>query len=245
VPLNCSSNCPGLAVMQCRWPLTMLQPRQLSSTAYCKGAITAETKKERYMYYRPSAHPARCVRDPKYCRKFHIREELVDEFFTEFLGKLSFDDEIMEWIVEVMRASHTEIKEENDQAILRLKREYDRLQERIYKMYLDKLDGIITPSFYENASQEWRGQQNRCSTQIEIHRNANEAFIEEGLEVLNFATNAKALFSKQAPKTKRNALKIVLSNCVWKDGELLAEYHHPFDILAQNSPEITANETGN
>jgi site-specific DNA recombinase len=31
---------------------------------------------------------------------------------------------------------------------------------------------------------------------------------------------------------KRTLLNFLLSNCVWKDGKLTAEYRHPFDMLA-------------
>jgi hypothetical protein len=40
------------------------------------------------------------------------------------------------------------------------------------------------------------------------------------------------LFENQPANEKRKLLDFVLSNSVWKNGKLLAEYRQPFDLLA-------------
>jgi len=40
------------------------------------------------------------------------------------------------------------------------------------------------------------------------------------------------MFESQPANEKRKLLDFVLSNSVWKNGELLAEYRQPFDVLA-------------
>ena len=59
-------------------------------------------------------------------------------------------------------ASHADERREHEEAIKRLRAEYDRLQNRIHAMYVDKLDGKVDGVFFERMSGEWRGEQDRC-----------------------------------------------------------------------------------
>ena len=64
------------------------------------------------------------------------------------------------------------------------------------------------------------------------HQTANRSYIEEGVQLLELAHNAHALFESQPATEKRKLLDFVLSNCTWKGGELTAKYRQPFDVLA-------------
>jgi site-specific DNA recombinase len=44
--------------------------------------------------------------------------------------------------------------------------------------------------------------------------------------------NAQALFERQPTREKRRLLNFVLSNCSWEDGEVVATFRQPFDLLA-------------
>ena len=67
---------------------------------------------------------------------------------------------------------------------------------------------------------------------IETHVTANQNYIEEGIKLLQLARRAHELFENQPANEKRKLLNFVLSNSVWKNGKLLAEYRQPFDLLA-------------
>ena len=56
--------------------------------------------------------------------------------FTDLLGRLKFDDEVLEWVREAVHASHADEKREHEEAIKRLRTEYDRLQNRINAIYV-------------------------------------------------------------------------------------------------------------
>ena len=65
-----------------------------------------------------------------------------------------------------------------------------------------------------------------------MHATANQNYIEEGIKLLQLARRAHELFENQPANEKRKLLNFVLSNSVWKNGKLLAEYRRPFDVLA-------------
>ena len=134
---------------------------------------------------------------------------------------------------DALHSSHTDERREHEDAIKRLEVEAQRLNDRIHAMYVDKLDGLVDTAFYEKMSNQWREEQARCQREIERHRNADKSYLEEGIALLDLAQNAQRLFAKQEPREKRRLLNFLLSNCTWEDGEVVATFRQPFDLLAK------------
>jgi site-specific DNA recombinase len=208
----------------------------LIECGHCSCAVVGEIKKQRYVYYHCTGYKGKC--DEPY-----VREEVIEHKFTEILGQLAFDEEVLDWVREALRQSHGQEKRDHDEAIARLQAEYNRLQDRIDAMYVDKLDGRVDMAFFDRMSAQWRAEQNRCQRQIEEHQGANQSYFEEGIRVLELARNAPRLFEKQKAHEKRRLLNFVVSNCSWKDGELAATLRQPFDILAK-TVTLSARKAG-
>ena len=141
-------------------------------------------------------------------------------------------------------ASHADERREHEEAIKRHQAEHKRLQDRINAMYVDKLDGLVDTAFYEKMSNQWREEQNRCQREIDRHQNADKSYQHEGVALLDLARNAQRLFAMQEPREKRRLLNFVLSNCTWEDGEVVATFRQPFDLLAETATAATRVETG-
>jgi site-specific DNA recombinase len=207
----------------------------LISCGHCGCSIVGEIKKKRYVYYHCTGYKGRC--DEPY-----VREEVIEQQFGDLLGRLKFDDEVLDWVREALDASHADERREHEEAIKRLRAEYDRLQNRIHAMYVDKLDRKVDGVFFERMSGEWRGEQDRCQREIEQHQTADQSYLEEGGRILELARNAQRLFEKQEPREKRRLLSFLVSNSSWKGGELTIVLRQPFDLLAKIAA-ITNQET--
>jgi len=72
-----------------------------------------------------------------------------DALFTELLGQLRFDDEVLEWVCDALRASHADDRREQEEAIKRHQAEQKRCRGRVNAMYVDKLSGMVDATFYE------------------------------------------------------------------------------------------------
>ena len=57
--------------------------------------------------------------------------------------------------------------------------------------------------------------------------------------------NAQRLFERQEPRQKRRLLNFVLSNCSWEDGEVVATFRQPFDLLAETTAIAARQAAGN
>lgn len=132
----------------------------------CGCAVVGEIKKERYVYYHCTGRADKCQGNPTTCRRKYVREEVLEKQFTELLGRLHFDNEVLEWVRDALHASHADQRREHEEAIKRHQFECKRLQDRINAMYVDKLDGIIDTAFYDKMSKQWRDELNRCQHEI-------------------------------------------------------------------------------
>lgn len=200
----------------------------LMNCGHCGCAMTADIKKERYIYYHCTGFKGKC--DEPY-----VREEVVAEKFADILGQLTFGEETLAWVTGALRQSHADERAEHETAIARLRAEHDRLQNRLHAMYVDKLDGRITNSFYVQMSEQWQVEQDALTQEIARHQAADRSYLDEGARLIEVAQGAKRLFVKQKPEAQRKLLDFVLSNSTWKDGALTPVFRQPFDFIAETA----------
>lgn len=203
---------------------------------HCGCAVVGEIKKRRYVYYHCTGYRGKCG-EP------YVREEVLEEQFSDLLSRLVFDEEILEWVRDALHSSHAQQIQEHERTIVRLRAEHARLQKRVHQAYADKLDGRIDAATFDEMAGEWRAEQARCLAEIERHETADWSYVTDGVKILELAQNAKRLFGTQEPREKRRLLDFVLSNCSWKAGHITAEFRQPFDLLAdtnENAAQVAA-----
>ncbi|HMK75053.1 MAG TPA: zinc ribbon domain-containing protein, partial [Thermodesulfobacteriota bacterium] len=192
----------------------------LVSCGHCGCAMTGEIKKGRYAYYHCTGHKGKCP-------ERYVREEELDREFTDALRAIKIDKKVLEWVITGLRESHSEEKQYHNEVISSL--QYQKLQDRIDAMYVDKLDGKISEDLFSRKSEEWGAQQADILRKIEHHHGANRFYLEEGMRLLELAQRAVTLYEKQHMQEKRRLLNFVFSNSTWKDGKLVHAYRKPFD----------------
>ena len=195
------------------------------SCGHCGCSLVGELKKQKYVYYHCTYYRGKC--DEPY-----VREEKLEEKFTEILRTLHFDAEVLSWLRQALHESRADEQRFREEAIQRLQTEYTKHQRRIDAMYVDKLDGRIDAAFFDLKRGEWREEQDRILESIAEHQKANDSYLDEGVMLIELATRAADLFERQSASEKRRLLDFVLSNCTWKNGELTPVFRQPFDMIA-------------
>jgi site-specific DNA recombinase len=196
----------------------------LLNCGHCGCALVGEIKKGRYIYYHCTGYKGNCS-EP------YVREETLEREFCGWLRRLVLDEDVIEWIVSALKESHADERRFHDEAVSRLKADYQRLQNRLETLYEDKLDGRIDVGFFDRKSCEWRAEQSRLLNAIEEHQKADQSYMEEGVRILELAQRAAELFERQPANEKRRLLNCVISAASWKDGSMMVEFRQPFDIL--------------
>jgi site-specific DNA recombinase len=199
------------------------------SCGHCGCALTAEIQKGIYTYYHCTGNKGKCP------EKKYVREEEVARQFGEALSLIRMEKNILSWVTKALKESHKDEKEFHDEAVSRLQKKYKKSQSRIDLMYEDKLDGVITAGFFERKSTQYRGEQENILRAIEKHQSANQAYIADGIKILELAQSAGRLYHQQSMAEKRRLLQFVYSNSIWKDGRLHPRFRKPFDIIADTN----------
>jgi site-specific DNA recombinase len=128
---------------------------------------------------------------------------VLDECFADLLKGLVFDDQVMDWIVEALHQSHADEKRFREDAIIRLQEEQSKIQNRLDRLYDDRLDGFIEPDFFERKSREWRQTQKRLADQITESQEAANDYVQDGIRLLELSKRPIfSINSKIQAKTK-------------------------------------------
>jgi len=211
----------------------------LITCGHCGCALVGEIKKGRYVYYHCTGYKGKCP-EP------YVRQEVLEERFSEQMDRLSFDADFLKWVREALCESHSDELREHEAAIARHQTEYDRLQIRLHAMYVDKLDGRVDVALFDQMSARWRAEQERCQQAIERHQSADQSYLESGVKILELARNARRLFQRKEAHEKRRLLNFVVSNCSWKGGQLTADFRQPFDLISETTARAAqATAAGN
>ena len=203
------------------WPF-----QGLLSCGHCGCALSPERKKNRYVYYHCTHHLRKCP------GKYATENEIAQQF-SEALRAIQLDKEIAEWIVTALKESHDSERVYHDNAVAEAQRQYQQIQRRIDTMYVDKLDGRVSQQFFDERAAEWRTEQSEILRRIEGHQNANQAYLSEGVRILELASRAADLYDAQPMTEKRKLINLVFSNSSWKDGKLTPTYRKPFDLIVE------------
>lgn len=215
---------------------------QLITCGKCGCLIVGELKKKKYAYYHCSNFKGECrgVDGLKY-----VREESVEQQFAHMLGRFDWSGgELVEWMREVLRSSRFDKCHELEDSIQRLRADYDINKNRIDGAYIDKLDGKINWDRYEGVSKKCKEEMARCADSIERHEQAMRSYSGKEADILRLASNPQSLLNQLTANGKQQLLKLMLSKCEWCNGEIVAEFHEPFDKLVKrdNAVDITKAE---
>ena len=99
-------------------------------------------------------------------------------------------------------------------------------ESRSSEKFMHGIKVLMAKNYIDNLSEEARkGMQEK----------AEQSYMDEGVQILELAQNAQRLFEQQEPRQKRRLLNFLLSNCSWEDGEVVATFRQPFDLLAETT----------
>jgi site-specific DNA recombinase len=190
------------------------------------GAVTAEIKKSKYIYYHCTGYRGKCELP-------YFREDEIGNRLGGILQNIRIPDDILGQLETSLLAD-----KDREQVIRRQK--VDRLQQRLTTVrrhldqaYLDKLDDRITEDFWRGKSTEWRDEEQCLLTSIGELNEAKPERLLDAVRILELANKAHFLYLRQNSAEKAKLLKIVLSNCTINATNVYPTYRKPFNLILQ------------
>lgn len=205
--------------------------RGIIKSAICGRYLTAETQRGRnnsgiYNYYRCTN---KCLNGKKY-----LKEEYIDEAVKSALDSITITEkqirDFKDEVKEVLRIQ----RNYNEKAKIQIDKKIKLLENRLNKLYDEKIDGEIDNDFYNQKKSLWQNELDELMLNLtgivksdrEIMKN-----IEDNIELLKMPYS---LYSKLSFEKKREFLKIATSNFTY-DGE---EIHLELNTALQQISKI-------
>ncbi len=199
--------------------------RGLIHCKVCGCILTPEKKKGRYVYYHCTQYRG------KHENAQWIREEELTRQFKDYFKSLVMPPEVLEDITQSLRSAHKDKSYFNRSLRDNYQTQYQKYEERIERMYEDKLDGTITQEYYDKKKKEFRGKQKELLKKQNDLQVADEEYYITSDYILNLASRAPELFESSEPIEKRQLLNFVLQN-LRLDGNLVCyDELKPFDSI--------------
>lgn len=193
----------------------------LMKCGVCGCALTAQIKKEKYIYYHCSGYKGNC-------RQPYLKQEVVEAEFEKLLESIYISEDMQKFILQGVKESLKDKIEYHNNLVKQLEKQINMLQNRIDEAYLDKVDKKISEDFWQSKTKNWIEEKERLTKKLLHCQEADSKYLENVDLILELARKAVVLFKKQKPEQKRRLISLLVSNCTYKSEKLDIELKTPF-----------------
>jgi len=192
--------------------------------AHDNCTVTAEIKKQKYVYYRCTGYRGKCNLP-------YVRQEKLGKQLGQVLRDIQIPDTVLTRLRHALRKEQNTYAETKRQEQARQEQRLTAIRRHMDQAYSDKLDGKISEDFWNRKNQEWIDEERNVLTAI---RALDEPIAERILaleKILELANKAYLLYQMQNSAEQGKLLKKVLSNCATDGITLYPTYRKPFDQI--------------
>jgi hypothetical protein len=181
--------------------------RGMLTCAHDDCAVTAELKKNKYVYYRCTGYRGKCAL-PRF------REEQISERLGQVLQDIALPEEVVQGIAATLHQAYAQMRNQTAQERARLERELAALHSRMDAAYEDKLNGQISAEFWQRKQADWQAEELRINSLIAgLEESRGSERVLDVQRTLELAQKAYFLYVTKNPAEQAELLKKVLLNC--------------------------------
>jgi hypothetical protein len=198
----------------------------LLQCADCGCAITAETAKQKYVYYH-------CTFNKGKHNNIYVREEDLEAQYTEIFKKLHLSKVQVNRFVDIFHNKREErvdaLQAENQQ----LEQKHMNLEREIDSALAARLEKKIDEEKYESTEKQLRSHQQGIEARLLKNKYQITNYLADALDLLANAQGAYNRFINSDREEKAILIKQIMQVSEFKDGKIIPVFKHPLDILYQ------------
>jgi len=201
--------------------------------AECGGTITWETHKGHW--YGHCNHYRKCS------QKKWVRQEAVEsELFPLFDNVAPRTKKVLDVIGKALKESHINEVEYHTSSVQGINKGLELTQRRLEAIYEDKIDGKISPEFYQKKFEEYSKNREDGLEALKRVNEGNTKYYEAGFAIHELASRASEIYKspKATVEDKRLLLSKIFSNLTIKSSVLDPDYTLAFKFLAEWVPVL-------
>jgi hypothetical protein len=204
----------------------------------CRGRITWETHKN--ITYGHCTHYNNCSQE------IWVKEPEMEKQITLTFDSLKIQNSIiLEWVRKILIESHKEQIEYHLNALKKLNQRHEQIQNRLDRLYDDKIDGKITKDFYDRKLKAYSEEKELVLETIKKYSNASDKYLELGINFYELSQKASELYRQANIEEKRELFNIVFDSLLLDNGRLIIEYSKPFKLLSEAINASNSSKTIN
>lgn len=197
----------------------------LMTCAYCGCQVTAEVKKQKYVYYH-------CTGRKGECPKPYVREEAIGQRLGAAIKALQLDERLFQTFREALKSSLREQEQYREAQVAHLSAEETRLRNRLKQLTVMRLDGEVDAVTYQDLKASLEVELSKIQDKLAAHDKADRKTMDHGVQLLELAQTAYTSYLRRSPEEQRRLLNFVCSKFAMTDDEVIPTYRKPFDIIA-------------
>jgi DNA invertase Pin-like site-specific DNA recombinase/chorismate mutase len=202
--------------------------RGLMTCAHDNLTVTAELKKNKYVYYRCSEYHGKCGL-PRF------REEQISEKLGEVLKGICVPADVVARITSALRHEQDNMQQNSKAQREKLAQRLEAIRNRMSQAYADKLDGKIPEEFWQRQMSQWQAEEFQVQQAMNAAAQPKADCVLNAQRTLELANEAYFLYLTQKPAEQADLLKKVLLNCSIDAVSVTPTYRKPFDMIFERA----------
>ncbi len=164
-------------------------------------------------------------------KAWYKESDLLDQLLPAFRQLKITNPRLLEWVRKALKESHADIAQFSESAIGELNKQLALIQNRLDRLYDDKLDQKISQEMYDRKFEQYSKEKETILKSLGKHSKTNDKYQELGALLFDVSQNAGELFVKAGVVQKRKMIGYALTNVKIENGLLNYEYTKPFKLL--------------
>lgn len=201
----------------------------------CNGVVTWEIQKG--IIYGHCNHYRNCSQRT-WSKEYEVENQLIIAFDNLTIK----NNRIVEWIRKALKESHKDEIDYHTKSQTELKQRYDQIQNRLDRLYDDKLDEKISEEFYDRKFKQFAQEKEQITDSIKKHSQANIKYYELGINFYELSQKAKQIYLKADQDQKRQLISLVFDKLTLNEGKLSYDYKKAFQIICDMAKAVESSK---
>ena len=200
--------------------------RRLMRCGECENVITAQIKKQKYIYYH-------CTGYGSNHKKEYVAEKIIDSQFSNVIKRITIPYDWYEFLKTSLEKEFSGKKIQIARERERLELQRDQIENDMRKSFKAKIDGLIDDNFFRSVHNDYKKQLDSVNYRLSNLSESIGNKVDIALKTIELSYQAESLYLRANSIQKRRLLKSVLSNCHLKNATLYPTYNKAFNVFAE------------
>jgi hypothetical protein len=174
----------------------------------------------------------RCASGGK-CGNPNTAESLILDGVAADVSYVDIPEHWIGQVIAELRKRHDNQQLYFTQNIEQTRTEYDKIKDKMRKLYYDLLEGRITQQFHDEIANELEARQQELNEQLKMLTSDNKSFQVTASYLLDLAQRSAELFRESDEALQQKLLEYILSNIELKDKKLSYILNDPFKTIVE------------